>query len=79
MSLPGGSYPRWCWSRCWRLRYGRRWGPEPRLGHAIVNAVAVLIIACPCALGLATPMSIMVGTGKGAGMGVLIRAPSPWR
>ena len=49
-------------------------GPEPRLGHAIVNAVAVLIIACPCALGLATPMSIMVGTGKGAGMGVLIRS-----
>ena len=49
------------------------WGPEPRLAHAIVNAVAVLIIACPCALGLATPMSIMVGTGKGATMGVLIR------
>ena len=41
-------------------------GPEPRLAHAIVNAVAVLIIACPCALGLATPMSIMVGTGRGA-------------
>jgi len=49
------------------------WGPEPRLAHAIVNAVAVLIIACPCALGLATPMSIMVGTGKGAALGVLIR------
>lgn len=48
-------------------------GPEPRLTHAIVNAVAVLIIACPCALGLATPMSIMVGTGKGAGLGVLIK------
>ncbi len=48
-------------------------GPEPRLAHAIVNAVAVLIIACPCALGLATPMSIMVGTGKGASMGVLIK------
>jgi Cu+-exporting ATPase len=48
-------------------------GPEPRLAHAIVNAVAVLIIACPCALGLATPMSIMVGTGKGATMGVLIK------
>jgi Cu+-exporting ATPase len=49
-------------------------GPEPRLAHAIVNAVAVLIIACPCALGLATPMSIMVGTGRGAQEGVLIRA-----
>jgi len=49
------------------------WGPEPRLAHAIINAVAVLIIACPCALGLATPMSIMVGTGRGAGMGVLIK------
>ena len=48
-------------------------GPEPRLAHAIVNAVAVLIIACPCALGLATPMSIMVGTGKGATLGVLIK------
>ena len=48
-------------------------GPEPRLAHAVVNAVAVLIIACPCALGLATPMSIMVGTGKGATMGVLIK------
>jgi len=49
------------------------WGPEPRLAHAIVNAVAVLIIACPCALGLATPMSIMVGTGRGAAAGVLIK------
>jgi Cu+-exporting ATPase len=49
------------------------WGPEPRLAHALVNAVAVLIIACPCALGLATPMSIMVGTGKGASAGVLIK------
>ncbi len=49
------------------------WGPEPRLAHAIVNAVAVLIIACPCALGLATPMSIMVGTGRGALLGVLIK------
>ena len=48
-------------------------GPEPRLGHAVVNAVAVLIIACPCALGLATPMSIMVGTGRGATSGVLIK------
>lgn len=49
------------------------WGPEPRLAHAIVNAVAVLIIACPCALGLATPMSIMVGTGRGALAGVLMK------
>jgi Cu+-exporting ATPase len=48
-------------------------GPEPRMAHAIINAVAVLIIACPCALGLATPMSIMVATGKGAGMGVLFK------
>jgi Cu+-exporting ATPase len=48
-------------------------GPEPRMAHAIVNAVAVLIIACPCALGLATPMSIMVATGKGATIGVLFR------
>jgi Cu+-exporting ATPase len=48
-------------------------GPEPRLAHAIVAAVAVLIIACPCALGLATPMSIMVGTGRGATAGVLIK------
>jgi Cu+-exporting ATPase len=49
------------------------WGPEPRLTHAIVNAVAVLIIACPCALGLATPMSVMVAMGKGAAAGVLFR------
>jgi len=49
------------------------YGPEPRLGYALVNAVAVLIIACPCALGLATPMSIMVGTGRGAQAGVLIK------
>jgi len=49
------------------------WGPEPRFAHAIVNAVAVLIIACPCALGLATPMAIMVGTGRGAHAGVLIK------
>jgi len=49
------------------------WGPEPRMAHAIINAVAVLIIACPCALGLATPMSIMVATGKGASVGVLFK------
>src|SRR5437867_3669419 len=49
------------------------WGPEPRLAYGLVNAVAVLIIACPCALGLATPMSIMVATGRGAMAGVLIR------
>ena len=48
-------------------------GPEPRMAHALVNAVAVLIIACPCALGLATPLSIMVATGKGAAMGILFR------
>jgi len=52
----------------WGLR-----GPEPRLAYAVVNAVAVLIIACPCALGLATPISIMVGTGRGATAGVLIK------
>jgi len=49
------------------------WGPAPALGHALVNAVAVLIIACPCALGLATPMSVTVATGRGAQSGVLIR------
>jgi len=48
-------------------------GPEPRLSYAVLNAVAVLIIACPCALGLATPMSILVATGKGASLGVLFR------
>jgi len=48
-------------------------GPAPRLAHAFVNAVAVLIIACPCALGLATPMSVMVAVGRGAGLGVLVK------
>jgi Cu+-exporting ATPase len=49
------------------------WGPEPRLAHALVSAVAVLIIACPCALGLATPMAIMVGTARAAASGILVR------
>ena len=49
------------------------WGPQPRLAYGLLNAIAVLIIACPCALGLATPMSIMVGTGRAATVGVLIR------
>ena len=48
-------------------------GPEPRLAHALVNAVAVLIVACPCALGLATPMSIMIGVGRGATSGILVK------
>src|SRR5260221_1724091 len=48
-------------------------GPEPRLAHALVSAVAVLIIACPCALGLATPMSVMVAVGRGARAGVLVK------
>jgi P-type Cu+ transporter len=53
---------------CWAV-----WGPEPRMAHALLAGVAVLIIACPCALGLATPMSIMVAVGRGASVGVLVR------
>ncbi len=49
-------------------------GPQPRLSHALVSAVSVLIVACPCALGLATPMAMMVGTGRGAGAGILVRS-----
>jgi len=58
------------------ITFGVWWavGPEPRLAHAIVNAIAVLIIACPCALGLATPMAIMVAMGRGAHLGVLFRS-----
>ena len=62
-----------CWSPLLTFVVWALFGPEPRMAHALVNAVAVLIIACPCALGLATPMSIMVGTGRGATAGVLIK------
>ena len=63
----------WSWSPSSPSSPGLSSVPQPRLAHALVNAVAVLIIACPCALGLATPMSIMVGTGRGAAAGVLIK------
>ena len=70
---PLSSYLQWCCRRRSPSLSGPTIGPEPAMGYGLVNAVAVLINACPCALGLATPMSIMVGTGRGALAGVLIR------
>ena len=71
---PAGSCRPWWPRRCVAFALWAWLGPEPRLAHAVVAAVAVLIIACPCALGLATPMAIMVGTGRGASAGVLIKS-----
>ena len=73
MLSPAILFPRWFWSPFITFIVWAWFGPEPAMAYALVNAVAVLIIACPCALGLATPMSIMVGTGRGATAGVLIK------
>ena len=73
MSCPATSSRPWSRRRSLTFVVWALAGPEPRLAHALVNAVAVLIIACPCALGLATPMSIMVATGRAANLGVLFR------
>jgi Cu+-exporting ATPase len=71
--IAGWFVPSFSWSRSSRTFVWAVGRAEPRLAHALINAVAVLIIACPCALGLATPMSIMVATGSGAMAGVLLR------